>query len=266
MFRHREKRASACTRAGKLSVNRVKISVEPDAWLGARLGCAAYRVQAASPDECTDTGAQLEKLLRQRGFFYARVPAAEVAICNYLVERGFRIVDTCLTFELKEYLTPLDANAAVRFAVPADRDGVMSVARDSFRYSRFHLDPYVPKSTADEIKACWAGNYFTGQRGNFMVVADVDARIAAFLQLLSPDEGPLTIDLIAVEERVRGKGLARAMIRFAAERCPNPIPMRVGTQAANVGSVRLYESLGFRMISSAYVLHAVGGGNAAGNS
>jgi hypothetical protein len=38
--------------------------------------------------------------------------------------------------------------------------------------------------------------------------------------------------------------------------------MRVGTQIANIPSLRLYERLGFTMAESAYVLHAHRGGAA----
>jgi ribosomal protein S18 acetylase RimI-like enzyme len=56
------------------------------------------------------------------------------------------------------------------------------------------------------------------------------------------------------------------MIVFSAERgtgqAQRPAAIVVGTQAANIPSVRLYESLGFRLRSSQYVLHHHGKGQA----
>lgn len=241
-------------------MNEVSVTIAPDVWLGAQLGYPAYRVHA---ERCMDTdrddaAAALERRLRERTLLYSRVPTEDVEICNYLVARDFRIVDTTITFEARNAISSSATAAKVRFATPDDRDAVMDVARRGFRYSRFHLDPNIPTATADAIKAAWAGNYFAGARGEFMVVSESGGRIAGFLQLLAPRGGPLTIDLIAVDEGLRGKGIARAMVAFACVRCPESIPMRVGTQAANIESIRFYESLGFRVIGSAYVLHALG--------
>lgn len=230
------------------------VTITPDAWLGARLGCPSYRIQVGPGVPQANRCAEFERLLTQQVFLYARIPTSDVGICSYLADRGFRVVDVNVTLEAQT-LIPTRTNPTIRFAIPTDREPVMNVARNSFMYSRFHLDPHISKTTADETKASWAGNYFSGKRGDFMVVAEIEERAVGFLQLLVLPDGPLTIDLIAVEENQRGKGLARAMISFAAARCPKAMPMRVGTQAANIASIRLYESLGFRVISSAYMLH-----------
>ena len=67
------------------------------------------------------------------------------------------------------------------------------------------------------------------------------------------------IDLIAVHPAHARKGHARAMIGLAALKGTGagqlPRGMVVGTQAANIASIRLYESLGFRLSDSKFVLH-----------
>ena len=77
--------------------------------------------------------------------------------------------------------------------------------------SRFHLDPRIPRETAHRIKARWAENYFTGERGDAMVVARRGSETAGFLQLLRGD-AVLVIDLIAVDARHQRRNLASAMI------------------------------------------------------
>jgi ribosomal protein S18 acetylase RimI-like enzyme len=122
----------------------------------------------------------------------------------------------------------------------------------------------MPTLIANKIKASWASNFFDGARGDAMVIAEAEGHIVGFLQLLRARAGALTIDLIAVAGEHARRGMASAMIDFAwrngigdGER---PSLLRVGTQAANIGSCRLYESLGFRMCASAVVLHHHGTG------
>jgi ribosomal protein S18 acetylase RimI-like enzyme len=142
-------------------------------------------------------------------------------------------------------------------ALPGDRQAVEDIARKSFLYSRFHLDPAFSRAVADRIKAEWAGNFFHGQRGDHMVVAEVAGAVRGFLQLLQDEPERMTIDLIAVAEDVRGRGVASAMMGYAMRAC-RARTLRVGTQAANLASLRLYENLGFRVIATSYVLHRHG--------
>jgi ribosomal protein S18 acetylase RimI-like enzyme len=130
----------------------------------------------------------------------------------------------------------------------------MEVARKNFVYSRFHLDRAVPNVLADKIKAEWVGNYFLGKRGDEMVVALVDERVVGFLQLLRRNEN-LIIDLIAVDASQRRKGIARDMIAYAESQYDDCSHIVVGTQVANIPSIRLYEKIGFRLRSSKYVFH-----------
>jgi len=227
--------------------------LEPDRWLSGVLSRPAWRVVEGA------SGTPLEAIRAGKPqFATAKVPASDPALVGELEQLGFHVVDAALTFAAED-LPPAAASPAVRFAAPGDRGPVEAVAGSAFRYSRFHLDPRFPRELADRIKAQWAGNWFLGQRGDGMIVAEDGGRVAGFLQLLRGRDGPLVIDLIAVEERSRGRGLARAMIAHAAAHGTGDgrrtAGMIVGTQAANVPSVRLYESLGFRLRDAQFVLH-----------
>lgn len=229
--------------------------LQPDAWLSKMLGRPAWTAVAGSG------GAAALGELAAPGpqFATAKVAAADTGSAEYLQSAGFRVVDTALTFEAGQLEVP-GGSATVRFAVPADRGRVEAIAGSSFRFSRFHLDPHLPKALADKVKAAWAGNWFSGARGDGMVVAEQPVgHVAGFLQLLWAPEERLVIDLIAVEPGNARQGLARAMIGYAWARgtgdARRPRGMVVGTQAANVPSIRLYESLGFRLRDAKFVLH-----------
>lgn len=196
----------------------------------------------------------LAELPRGRVFVSAKVPVAPLDRSLALQELGFRVVDTALTFEATDLEEASDRR--VRHARAEDREAVGTIASRSFRSSRFHLDPAL-SGDANRIKAAWADNYFAGQRGEIMLVAEQQGEVVGFLQALRTTDGALVIDLIAVDEAASGQGLARAMIqRLARERLSEQPPrLLVGTQAANLRACRLYESLGFRLAEANSVLH-----------
>ncbi len=207
----------------------------------------------------------LFKRRSQPAFAAAKVPTTNLAACHFLEEQGFRLVDTNVTFWKTASAEPQQSvgdKIIFRRAEPDDREAVVDIARRSFRYSRFHLDPVIPDELANEIKATWAENFFNGQRGDEMVVSVADGKICGFALLLAAPKPAFTIDLIAVDPDLQRRGAAAGMIHFAEklflDRSPDitlPRVFFVGTQLANQPSIALYEKLGFRMTSSQYVFH-----------
>lgn len=235
----------------------------PDPWLAELLGRPAYRLADMLPDD-TQIVAQLSQ---GPMFVTAKVDSADVAKTASLEAAGFRVVDTALTFEALPMKKVAPAGCdQVRFAQPSDRAEVSALAGAAFRFSRFHLDPMVPKHVADRIKSCWAENFFNGRRGDGMLVAENAGRIVGFLQLLWAANGVLVIDLIAAAPDNARRGIGSAMIGFASREGTGdgrrPVSLRVGTQAANIASCRLYEGLGFRLSAATMVLHHHGTGGA----
>lgn len=222
-----------------------------DPWLTSVLGRPAWKIDANRPEA-------IESLSRHDAgpaFFFTRINTSDVKTLKRLQDANFRVVDTTVTLEAPR-LAVSETNAKnIRFTVPGDQAAVAAIAGSSFESSRLHLDPAIPTTLANRSRADWASNYFLGLRGDAMVVAEDAGKVAAFLQLLGPTEGVLTIDLIAVSKSSRRLGLGAACISFAAKNVVGTERLRVGTQAANIGSLRFYEHLGFSVTASEYVLH-----------
>lgn len=235
----------------------IPYKLTPDPWLAGYLGGEVYRFAPAENAPLDDPG-PLREVQERPGpvFMYAKIPTTWLAAVQACEDAGFRLVDTNVTFDKKSEPggPPAGYPFQVRPARPEDRAGVTDLARRSFVYSRFHLDPDVPRAVADAIKGGWVDNFFTGKRGDAMIVAAEGSRIVGFLQLLYVGADTTVIDLIAVDEAYRGRGLAGAMIGLA-QREPGRAVMKVGTQAANITSMRMYEKIGFRLCETSYVLH-----------
>ena len=114
-------------------------------------------------------------------------------------------------------------------------------------YSMSDTNPY-------ESSAEWAYNFFTGKRGDAMVVSEDNGQLLGFLQLLYQGE-QLIIDLIAVDKNGRRRGIASDMIAFAENQCGDFKTISVGTQIVNEPSINMYIRYGFSFCASQYIFH-----------
>jgi ribosomal protein S18 acetylase RimI-like enzyme len=231
-------------------------TLKSDKWLSERIGKAAFHLSGAvSADLPADVSSQIT---RQPIFVDYKVAVDDVVSLQAAILGGFALIETNLRFSCAVEQIPRCDEPDVRFASPEMIDDVGKIAAESFSCDRFHRDPKIGLQASNNIKQAWAQNFFRGNRGDWMVVVMQDSRPVGFLQLLRSQFGELVIDLIAVDGAHRGRGLARAMISFAAHECGRFDRVIVGTQLANAPSIRLYESMGFRFQSAVHVLHCHG--------
>lgn len=231
------------------------VRLDEDGWLGDKLGKSAYRL--VSGPQLTGEAARAALADLAGPFFVgAKIPVDRPETAAALAAAGFLLVDTNVVLDAEGSVQ--DERGAttlrVRDARPEDVGPVTKIARESFSVSRFHVDPAVPRSVADDIKAGWVANYFTGARGDSLAVALDGERACGFLLGLHASPGELVIDLLAVSPQARRRGVGAALVDYVWERHA-PSRMRVGTQLANVSSLRFYQEQGFRVMQSSYVFH-----------
>lgn len=239
--------------------NCIQQCVVRDEWLSRIFGKDVYRVSVNSnvvKEHASAIREHVKSLWNQPVFAYAKVPVSDTRSSLFLEDLGFRLVDTNVAFERKlEKLSSSDSAIPLRFAEPGDEGQVCELARKNFSFSRFHLDPEIDSALANKIKEEWARGYFKGRPGYRMIVALDADKIAGFLLVFTNQSNVLVIDLVAVDQVSRGKGIARAMIRFAENHNTSCERVRVGTQLANAPSLCLYEKMGFQYRDAAYVFH-----------
>ena len=199
----------------------------------------------------------------ERSMYFARFPTDRVETLHALSSVGFDVVDVNVTLGRRQarQVGSVPDGIQVLEDVPAEhQDAVLDIAQTSFVYSRFHLDPNITTATANAIKREWLASYVRRKRGERLMVALVDGEPAGFLAVLEAtvNDGPCrVIDLIAVDRRHQGHGVGKALVSAFTGRYVGVCDLlRVGTQAANVPSVRLYERSGFLLDETSYVMHA----------
>lgn len=229
----------------------MSFSVHHDEWLTDVMRRHVFRVQGSG-----DVSSIATHLREQaRAFYFVKVATDRVADVQALASLGFVVVDTNVTFDLANEptlvsgidVTELQTNETVEAAA------VLAIAGSAFRYSRFHLDPLVGLDLAHHVKREWIANYVKRVRGEPLLVARDKGRIVGFLAPILA-HGTAVIDLVAVATDASGRGVGSALCAAFAQRYRG-IPRIVGTQIANVPSIRLYTKLGFVLSKSAYVLH-----------
>ena len=201
------------------------------------------------------TDLRKKDLPKGRLFIYSKISVDDLKRLICLQKLGFYIVDTNIQF-LSSKKISFSKNFNLRFAKASDEIEVKKLAKTAFKHNRFYKDPKISNKISSKIKEEWARNFFLGKRGKWMVVAEENARIIGFLQLLKKSKNTIVIDLIATEKKKRGKGLTKERISFAYEKClKRNGSIIVGTQIGNVPSIKLYSKLSFNIFSASYVLH-----------
>ena len=220
-----------------------------DVWLSGLIKKQSYTIKKF------DLNLKKKDLPEGNVFIWSKIPVNDIDRLICLQKLGFYIVDTNVQFSLSNKIIS-NNNYNLRFARSVDDFEIRAIANNAFKHDRFHVDPNISNQTANKIKEEWAGNFFLGKRGKWMIVCEENSKIRGFLQLIDKDKNTIIIDLVAIEDKSRGKGMAREMISFAYEKCLSKNgSIEVGTQLANLTSIKLYSNLGFHMNSASYVLH-----------
>jgi len=227
-----------------------------DKWMSTIFGCSVFKVDVfAGVDD------EVIGLPAGKAFCYAKVPTTDIEKVSSLSSKGFDVVDVNVTFERRPDTVSfgIDKTVVIREVTTLDESLVKRIAEESFIYSRFHLDPKTSNETANLIKRLWIENYISGQRGERLLVACIDNKPAGFLadiSIRSDDQQIRAIDLIAVDKAQQGKGIGKALLGFFVENLREKCDiLRVGTQVANIPSMRLYETCGFKIAGTTYVMH-----------
>ena len=215
------------------------LEVRRDSWLSDVLGFAVY--------EGDGPGGERPSLT------YAKIGVDDTEEVARLTATGFSVVDVNVTYAYGDGTWPEPSNVEV--AAPEHGDALIDIAGRCFRFSRFHLDPLIPNELADRVKREWIRSYVEGRRGSELLAAVDDGAPLGFLAVLEDGDSRI-IDLVGVAPEAQGRGVGRALVTaFVARHHAPGRKLLVGTQIANVPSVRLYESVGFSLTGAAYVLH-----------
>ena len=220
-----------------------------DEWLSKQISKSAYQLKSNNilKINFSQEWKDFKNKQKDKDFFvFSKISTDAVNIWHYLEKADFKLIDTNVKFEFHGILPNIRKNSKdidICFAQKKDQTAVGKIAKNNFIYSRFHLDPMIGNNIANQLKQRWVENYFLGNRGDEMVLALLNNEPVGFLQLrIKINE--LFIDLIGVDKKAQGNGIASAMIQFASQNIKHSL-IKVGTQIGNIPSIKLYQKLNF---------------------
>lgn len=165
------------------------------------------------------------------------------------IEAGFRPIDIRVELDRSEP-DPLVRSATEELtdlATEADLPTLLLLGRSAFTESRFYRDENFPAGKAEELFALWI------ERGVrepdfFTVLRRGEGRPTGFLTARASGNGRGNIELVAVSDEFRGKGVGAQLLdaslaEFRRRGCQ---VISVATQGSNIAAQRLYQARGFR--------------------
>jgi ribosomal protein S18 acetylase RimI-like enzyme len=192
---------------------------------------------------------------------FARIPSDDAPLLATLEDIGFHVLVPMVTLGKDE-----SGDSAPGMPVGIDlgdikREEVDQVARISataFRYGRFTIDSRIPTEASERLHGAWARNCCLGSHANRVLVARDNHKVLGFIALKFQKVRGVqvgSIELIAVSEASRGRGLGGILLRAGCEwlsRFTKQIIVR--TELPNTSALRMYEAQGFRVLSGSVYL------------
>ena len=212
-------------------------------WDSAVLGVSVARVIdfsdiVTTEKECRDEGVD---------YLFGKAP---LELLVTLQNQGFQVISTelGLAFDTEfDGVLPDRLSDMVVRSERSDEPYLSDLAGRNFTHDRFHTDPTIDPSIADESRRSWVRGAFRDDKLIWTA--------AGLLGFIIYHSG--RIELICVDQHTRGHGLGKLLcaqvIKEHGRLCPWG-SLKTTTQVSNIPARRMYLSAGFKPISSHLVV------------
>ena len=253
---------------------RAAIVLERLPWDSAFFGIPMARIHSllradASRGQLDDVMRDCIEICRAEGIRHlaARADAADHEAAHVLVDHGFRLMETMLTYlhRASDPLPPVRDAKTVRHCRAEDSAQIMAIAADRFRSfrGRFHADSHLPDDRCDALYLEWTRKCCTGELADEVLVAEnAPGNVTGFLAFrkrepVSSVIGKAIYGSALGAARADAPGAYLALTRGVARRMRELDASIEGqTQSHNYSTVRVYEATGSKYVRAEYTFHA----------
>jgi L-amino acid N-acyltransferase YncA len=207
---------------------------------------------------------------RERGIQHVavRIDAADADTIQALEDAGFRMVDALVTYiyhHKREPPPPIKEMGVLRLFRPEDTEQIIAITREAYRgfQGRYHLDPHLDKTRADEIYIEWARKCCAFEWAEVVMVNENgkgELHGWASYRHIEPVSkvGGLPIQGGGLGAcRRETPGAYAGIVRFAAVMIHGGGGVtECQTQLFNFPTIRVYEAIGTQFVRADYTLHA----------
>ncbi|MCP3027893.1 GNAT family N-acetyltransferase [Halobacillus sp. A5] len=167
-----------------------------------------------------------------------------------LLEHGFYYVDTLIEPVCERNKLNMFDQEGTMVSTGYDRASILTIAEETFAHGRFHRDFNIPNEQADQRYMNWVSDLIDKEQ---IYALKFNEEIAGFYGFEKEN-----VLLLGMSKNYRHKGLAKA---FTSQACRKHMEdsmlteLRTSVSAANVASLNLFHTLGFRLESAKDIYH-----------
>lgn len=221
-------------------------------WDSEFFGCRIARIKPNHLDPAT--GHEILRWCsseRIDGLYFLADPSSASALA-WAEDAGFRLLDirATLNCELQTVQSSGHAPAAAAQVSPfrpGDLPALRRIARVSHRDSRFYWDANL-RHKSDNFFETWIAKSCEDY-ADMVLVAELKGAAVGYITLDYSSASDSRIGLFAVGPQARGRGIGQQLVRCGLEwlRSQGAAECRVVTQGRNLGALKLYQKVGFRV-------------------
>ena len=197
----------------------------------------------------------------------ARVDVADLDTLGVLEDHGFRTMDALVTYIMRPVKDPprdVRAVGVIRESRQEDHAAILDITREAYEgyRGRFHLDPHLSSTRADELYVEWARQCVSGAMADIIMVSeDSNGRLHGYLAYRRREPAsslgmPIFGGGLGACRR-DAPGAYASLIRDATIWSHARGGMgEYQTQNYNFAVIRVYEAAGAHYVRAEYTLHA----------
>ncbi|MBY7144253.1 GNAT family N-acetyltransferase [Virgibacillus sp. NKC19-3] len=171
-----------------------------------------------------------------------------------LIKYGFYYVDTLIEPVCRQENLQTVEQEGIYFSRDYNQETILEIAREAFGNGRFHRDFNIPDFMADRRYMNWVKDLI---EKDLILALNLQDRTAGFFAY----EGDKIL-LLGIHKDFRGKGFAKAFASHCVEeqfKLTGYDTLKTSISPANLASLNVFISLGFRLKDSVDVYHKLNG-------
>ena len=181
------------------------------------------------------------------------------AYIHGLEKTKFQLMDTLITFEhpFNRY-QPFDVSDRYDFFCTHDNkhiEEIMKLAEHLYTTDRFHTDPNLDNEKCNQLYSNWIANQSKDPNCDIFVLKENET-LVGFVTCKHHSDLTTSIQLVGVHPQHQGKGIGKELIKQTLNHYASKgNKITVGTQLINIGAIKCYLSVGFKISTTKHSFH-----------
>lgn len=202
---------------------------------------------------------EILEINRNKKFLDIGIDEKERDLRKILIKLGFKEMVKYVTYFIRLPIKLSNFLPTIRVAKKEDLDELKRISGNSFLYTRFYQDKNFKRKLVKKFYQQWIISSFYN-KNHQVFVCKINNQVVGFIdcKILKLNKRKIgIIDLIAVKKEYQGRGFGKSLVKkglqyFGKKKIRE---VYVGTEQDNLSALRLYESLGMKIVGKRITFH-----------